>query len=384
MTLEDEILIACSRLHFNEVHRDRVTSACDRGKIDWELVCSAAGAHKIAPLVYQNLRSCRQVNDFLPAKVVDEFQNAQRWNAFKNAVSMKRIAELATYFDSREHDVLLLKHAAFSVRLRRLYDVTMSDDLDVVVRPKGELPHRLDERYVWKMCSWMVANRFRKVLRCVIQDPWDPTYSFINDFRAMHDPWRRLIGIELDNRIHHDLASAIPIDFRKVWQEANPGRVDGIMVYVPDLHDLIIMSTVNFHFKPYLRLRNIAEIHELIQYEKDFDWDVLLRKVRAYQCNSLVYSALHTTKAVLECDLPQSVLTALRPGAVRCRAIALINRRVSPSKICRPRNPDGIPRAPRRGLIDLARRFLAMDGRQLLRFVWFRIMLHRLLGVTRW
>lgn len=382
---EDEILIACSRLHLEDVHRNRVSLACGRGEVDWELVCSAAVAHKVAPLVYKNLQSCGPVNDVVPRKIVDQFQNITRWNALKNAIATKQIAEMATYFDSRSYDLLLLKHVALSVRLPHMYDVITSDDIDVAVRPNGEFPDRFDERYLWRIRQWMVADRFRKVSRCFIHDNRDPTDVVLNEFRALGGP-SRCVGVELENRIHHDVvwAGVIPIDFREIWRDANRAQVDGRPVYVPDLHDLIIMSAVNVHRKPYPRLRNIAEIHELVRFGRDLDWDVLVRKAQAYQCNILVYSALHATRAVLECDLPESVLTALRPGAVRRRAIALINRRVSPSAIRRPRKPGGRPQGARRGLRDLARRFVALNGRQLIRFVWFRIILHRITGVVKW
>src|SRR5262245_18066824 len=181
--LEDEILIACSRLHLDVVHRDRVISACARGEIDWGLVYSSAVAHKIAPLVYKNLESCGSVKDLVPGKVLDDFRDVSAWFAFKNAVAEKRIAEMAAFFESRSHDVLLLKHAALSVRLREVYAVMMADDVDAVVRPRCEPPAELDERYlVTNFRPWTVASRYQKVLRRFIRDCPDPTNGVIDEF----------------------------------------------------------------------------------------------------------------------------------------------------------------------------------------------------------
>jgi hypothetical protein len=384
--LEDDILIACARLHFDELDRDRVISACQRGRVDWELVYDAAVAHKIAPLVYRNLQSCESVNDFLRGKIANQFQDVSRWNTLKNAIASEGIAEMVAFFDNRSHNVLLLKHAAFSLRLRNLYDLTMSDDIDVVVRPKGELPDRLDKRYLCKIRPWMFADRLQKMSRWLTYDDLDHTSAVIREFGALDNPWRRLIGLELDNRIHHDVVwgGVMTIDFRTVWQDANWYQVEGRSVYVPDDPDLIIMNSVNIHRKPFLRLRNIVEIHELVRLGKDLNWDVLTRKARAYQCNRFLYSALHATKVALGSELPESVLRDLRPGVLRGRVIAFVNRRVSPSAICCTRNPSGRPRSPRRGLGDVARRFLAFDAAQLICFLWFRIILHKLLGVIKW
>jgi Uncharacterised nucleotidyltransferase len=387
-TLEDEILIACARLHLDEVHVDKIASACARGDVTWELVYSAAVAHKIAPLVYQNLRNCGVANDFLGGKVADQYQNVLRYNTLKNAIATDGIAEMAAFFDSRSHNVMLLKHAAFSLRLRNLYDLTMSDDIDAVFRPKEEPADGLDERYlVTNFRPWAVAEKYRKVLRCFIRDTCDPSDVVGNAFRAMDHPWRRVCGLELDNRFHHDVVWGgvlARIDFRSVWRDANCDQVEGRPVYVPDDPDLIVMNAVNIHRKPYLRLRNVVEIHELVRIAKDLNWDVLTRKAGAYRCNGLVYSALHATKAVLGTELPESVLRALRPGVLRSRAISFINQHESPCAIWRTPNPSGRLRNPRRGLGDVARRFLALDAGQVIRFLWFRIFLRMVLGVIKW
>ena len=385
LLLEDQILINCSRLHLDEVQRDRVISASAHGEVNWELVYSAAVAHKIAPLVYQKLRSCESINNSIPAKVVHEFESVLRWNAFKNAIVRERMAELAAYFDSRSHDVLLLKHAALSVQIRELFDLTMSDDIDIVVRPKGEMRDRLDERYLWRIRPWMIADRFQKAARWNAHNTPDHTSDLIRKFEAERDPWRRFFHFELDSRIHHDIVwgGVIPIDFRMVWQDAIVAQVDGRPVYVPDVHDSIIMSAITVHRKPYIRLRNIAEIHELVEHREKLNWQAFVRKVCAYQCNYLVYSALHATRALLGSHLPESDLEALRPGALRGRAITFINRHASPSAICRSHTPGERSRIPRRGHRDLARRFLALNGRQLMRFLWFRIVLERILGVLK-
>ena len=380
-------MIACSRLHLDEVYRDRVISACSRGAVDWELVYSAAVQHKVAPLVYASLQSCRTVNELLPRKVADEFRNVLRSYALKNAIAREGIAEMAAFFASRSHDLLLLKHVAFSVRLRSLFDVTMSDDVDVVIRPKEESSDDLERRYLQKLRPWMVADRFRRALRWfTYDDDFDHTVCVIDEFRTSQVRCRRRFSLELENRLHHDIvwSGVVSIDFRRVWADANRAQVGGTDVYLPGVHDLIIMNSVNVHRKPYLRLRSLVEIHELVALGEVLDWDAFTRKVEDYGCNSLVFSALHATRTVLGSNIPDSVLKALSPGAIRSRAIASINQRVSPSANCRFRNPGSRPRGPGRRVSDVARRALGLSSRQLLRFIWYRVILYRILGVSRW
>jgi hypothetical protein len=385
-TLEDEILIACSTLHLDEASCRRIILACTRGEVNWELLYCAAVAHKIAPLVYRNLSACGPVHALLPGKVLDEFQKVVRWYALKNAIATSGIAELAGFLESRSHEVLLLKHAALSARSRGLFDVTMSDDVDVVVRPRGESPDGVDERYVWKLRPWMFAGGLREMFARFMYGDSDHTSAVIREFAALDHPWRSVCCLELDNRIHHDVVwgGVIEVDFRMVWRDATEERIEGKPVYLPSPADLLIMSAINVYRKPYPRLRNFAEIHEFGLGRNDFDWDALTRKARAYQCSQLVYSALHATRAVLGSDFPESILKALKPPAVRSRAVAFVNGRVSPTAICRSGLRSGHPSRPRRRLSDVAGRFLAFDNQQLMRFLWFRIILRRVFGAIKW
>jgi hypothetical protein len=153
---------------------------------------------------------------------------------------------------------------------------------------------------------------------------------------------------------------------------------------VPSFCDLLIMSAVSIHRKPYLRLRNLIEIQALGLGLKERDWEQLASKAQAYQCSQLVYSALLATKAVLESEIPESPLKAMGPSALKRRAFALCNRRVSPSAIGRSLIPGGRSSTPRPNPWDRARRFLPLSTRQLMRFVWFRIVLYRLFRVLKW
>jgi hypothetical protein len=385
-TLEDEILIACSRLHFDQVHRDRVARARERGEIDWELVYSAAVAHQVAPLVYKNLECCGSVNDLIPRIVRDEFQKLSRGHTLKNAIVAQGIGELAAFFASRSHDVLLLKRAAFSVSLREVYDTTMSDDVDIVVKPRGEPLDQAHERYIWKLRPWMFADRLQKLFKGLNCADTDRTSAVIHEFAALDHPWRSISGLELENRIHHDVlwGGVVTIDFRKIWHDAIEAQIDGTPLHVPHVCDLLIMSAVSIHRKPFVRLRNLLEIHELGQGMNDDEWERLTSKARDYECSGLVFSALLATKTVLGSDIPEATLDALRPSVVIRRALAFVNRHIGPTKIARSRNPSADVSTPHRNPWERARRFLPLTSRQLMRFVWYRIVLYRIFRIIKW
>jgi hypothetical protein len=190
----------------------------------------------------------------------------------------------------------------------------------------------------------------------------------------------RAICLEIDNRLHHDIVwnGVIPIDFLRIWNDANRGRIGPDPVFVPDLHDMIIVSTVNVFRKPFLSLKSMIELHELVGLGDGLDWALLAKKAQEYQCRTLVYAAIHSANAMLGNDLLEPGLRTLRPRALRRRALDLINRRLLPASVCLPRQPSRAVHPPRRRASDVLRRFLALDSRQGARFLWHRVVIPKL------
>ena len=112
----------------------------------------------------------------------------------------------------------------------------------------------------------------------------------------------------------------IPVDFRRIWEDADRGRIGSSPVFVPDVHDMIIVSTVNVFRKPFLALKSMVELDELVRLGSDLDWTVLAKKAHDYRCGTLVYAALHAARAVLGGDHLEAGLRTLRPRALSRRA----------------------------------------------------------------
>jgi hypothetical protein len=348
---QEAILSACCTLNFGPEQRERVRSA-SRGNIDWRSIASAAVAHKIAPLVFQNLKRCEDHTGPIPADVWANLrQSAMRCGA-RNLRFGSNIAFVAAYFHAHAHDVLVLKHASYFFAHRPLFDLTMADDLDLAARPVAEANETFDAPYRWS------SNGIP-----------DSTWAVIDGLVDRKDPRLGPLRLEIDNRLHHDIVwnGVIPVDFRRVWADATVYHIDGQAVHVPRVDDLIIISAINIFRKPFVRLRNLLEIREIIQLQPAFDWDALAKKSRAYTCGSIVHSALATVRATLGWNVDARLWKDLRTAPLRARAINHFS-----SRACSP-STDG--RSSQ--IANLVRRGLAFDARQVARFIWFRLILRR-------
>jgi hypothetical protein len=330
---EKEILIACTRRAFMESHRDRVLVACRRGRVAWDRLLSTAKEHQVAPLLYRNLRASEGVLDLVPESVQTGFRtclidNAVRWRVLKEETRI-----LVKYFASHDHQVMLVKGASAVRRLvDESYEFTMFNDSDAVVRPMPDAAGEWD------------AGRTR---------------GAVDAYYRVHE--RTLF--EIDNRIHHDanMHGVIPIDFDRIWADAEGVPVDGGVIYIPNKHDLLINSCINFIRTKKFKLRKLHDINELIDGYDSADWEEVARRARGYRCSLLVYSTVQATNSVLGCELDGAALELLRPGALRAWSIGHVARRLSPQVEDRPRG-----RSP----WSFTFRAISLSARQFFRWYW--------------
>jgi hypothetical protein len=336
---EDDILIACTRLDFGDVERERVMLARRQGPIDWDLLCRAAIAHRVANLVDSNLKKCGPICGEIPDEVRHRFSTLGAINQASRALALDNLTRVIPYFHQNSHDVMVVKGAALDIRLPQAYRSTMSDDVDIVVRPRDRAADREAEEQTWLIIDRLLYYRPRWAYR-----------------------------IEIDNQRHHDVVwnGVLPIDFRRVWDDAIETELCDTTIFLPCDLDLLLMACINVHRKRILRLRSLLDIAEIIKSNPHLDWDGLARRSRDFGCPALVYSAILATRETIGCASTDADFRTLRVGSLRSGAVRFVIRRVSPSRGARDR----------RCLWALALRVLSLRFDQLGR--WFRLALARL------
>lgn len=290
MRPEDHVLFACTRQTFEEEHKQAVLEISRKHSLAWETIFSKAEQHGVAPLVFINLcqRDCPDLN--IPESIVNRYRLYAMRNTVHKEQRVQRTLQALEFINAQSIDVMLMKGAALDLLV---YDHAMfitSSDIDFVLKPRRE-------------------ELSTEQLQGIMDN--------------LHES-----GIEYDFFSHHDMTinGALPVDFERIWREANRIDYRGQPVWVMSPEDMLISVCINSCRKRYFRLKSMLDIAETVRKIKDIRWEVVVEKSRMYDCHNIVYTALLVTSQTLGCDLPPGALKSFRVNPLRAAFIQTIVR----------------------------------------------------------
>lgn len=305
MTPEERLLLTCTRQNFDFTHAEVVAVICQRAEIDWEMVYEVAVDHHVAPLIYVNLQQCMSSRDVVvPDVVVRLFKTASAQSAIHEEIRTTRLLKALTYFDEQGVDVMLIKSKALDILVYDQPWYTTPQDVDLILHP--------------------TTGRFSGAQR-----------EFIAELEAFE--------IECDALSHHDLDmnGILPIDFDRIWRDANRTHYHGHPVALMSPEDMLLALCINSGRKRYLRLKAMCDIAETLR-GCEIDWPILLAKARDYRIIDIVYTALWTTDRYLACRVPADVFAQLGVNPVRATIIRQLVQQMTLTSVSGLRTESGI------------------------------------------
>lgn len=337
MKPEDHLLFVCTRQNFLPTHKETLLEICHEKDIKWDVVYSTAELHGIAPLVYSNLEQC----DHTKLRIPDDILNRFKFYSYRNIKISEHKAEVMmdvlSFLDKKSFDIMLVKGAALNVLVYRHPWLTVQNDFDLILKPRGR-----------------EINDLTKEERKEI-------YNYLEDRDIEHGYME-----------HHDidLRGFYPLNFKKIWNESTIIKYMGKDVFVMSPEDMLITACITSCRKRFFRLKTLCDIAEIIHKYHDLKWDVVTSKAKEYRCNNIVYAALLITQMTLGCKFPEEVIDNL--GVITARSalirfiINYLNQHLSlsylyPFPVERPKG--------RRFNLSLILPYATYDWYQ----IWFRI-----------
>jgi hypothetical protein len=316
-TPEDRLLFACARQHLQPAHRQIVADICRSETIKWDVLCSTAETHSVAPLIYANLRQC---GADVPAAVAARFRFCTACNLAAKEDKAKKLAELVSFFDSKSIDVMLVKGVALDVLVYEQTWYITSNDADIVMRMRVEDQTNQEEREILsRMCrrGWIPLDETKPAARA-LREIWSQI--------CRHSDW-----LECNYFEHHDvtMTDVLPVDFQRIWTDAVRVEFRGQSVFVMSPEDLLIATCINSCRKRFFRLKAVCDIAEIVRKYSDLRWDALVQKARDYDCSLIVYAALFVAQTTVGCELPEGLLTELKVHPVRAAVIRYLSERTA-------------------------------------------------------
>lgn len=291
MKPEDRLLFICTRQDFFPHHKEALLDICREKEIKWDVVYSTAELHGVAPLVYSNIEQCDTTKLRIPDDVLNRFKLYFYRNIKISENKAKAMMEVLSYLDNKSFDIMLIKGSALNVLVYRHPWLTVQNDFDVVLKPRGR----------------------------EIQDLTKEERREIYEYLAERD-------VEHGYTKHHDLylSSLSAVNFEKIWEDATVVNYMGKEVFVMSPEDMLITACITSCRKRFFRLKTLCDIAEITCKYKNLKWDVVTSKAKEYRCNNVVYAALLITQMTIGCKFPEEVIDNLGVVTVRSALIRFI------------------------------------------------------------
>ncbi len=302
MSPEDAIVCLCTRQKFETIQQQALIDIYQSQPIQWDNVYETAHQHQVSPLVYVNLSKFSNEELDISPTVLSRFKKAQIRNVFVKKRTKVALEKVLALFSRKGIDAMLVKGEALSHLVYEQPWYTISHDIDLIIRARVEDLAEADHREILELLDGFNHER--------------------NAFKE---------HIEYDFYEHHDVTmnNVLAVDWERIWAEAQKIRIKGYDVFVMTPEDMLLTTAINSCRKRFFRLKSLCDLASIIEKYPNLDWDTVVSKSHAYKCNTILYTALVVAQAILDCRLPDEIVTDLKVNPLRASLISYLVNNLS-------------------------------------------------------
>ena len=214
-SIEDELLVTCARPVLTEADRETLSELSSGNSIRWDRVYSTARMHGVAPLIYFNLSRDGRTEFGNKNGVTERFRQSFARSLAENRRLNDGLWRILGFFNERRIDAMIVKGAAANLFSNGSGHLTVSQDVDIILRPKPE----------------------------------DVSEEFIEEIHSAS----RGFPLEFDFYRHHDvdMNGVLDVDFDTVWADAIPVHFRRRDFFIMSPEDSLITACINACRKRY-------------------------------------------------------------------------------------------------------------------------------------
>lgn len=281
---EERLLLALVREDLTADEAGAVVAETDPATVRWEAVMATAEKHGIAPLLFQNLKRCREAGLNVPAAVLARLRGGMFRAITTKEQQRRELVRALDFLADHGFTTMLIKGASLDAAVLETPWHVSSLDIDLMVRTPAD---RVDEP-------------LRERVYDLNRGPFEA------DFARHHDL---------------DIDGLLTVDYPGLWADARLVAVEGRAVLVPCPEDMVIASCVNACRKRFFQLKTLYGLRATLAKLGPLDWGRLATKARRYRCRAIVYAGLYVARLAVRADVPDEALRRL--GVTPWRAAAI-------------------------------------------------------------
>lgn len=266
--------------------------------LTWDSIVGNGYISEISPLLYYILKKTDTNHKIVSENFTKRLKDIYREFMAPNMLLHDELARVLKALQDAEVKVIVLKGAALA---ETVYG-------NIALRPMGDIDLLVSEEDLDRAKEVLLKLGFRKIEYHSLRDPLEehPFHlRFINENKP---------GAILE--LHWGVArKPFDVEIIGLLQRAVAVRSNGIDTYVmcpDDLLPYLCWHTANHQFPRLLWLCDIAQVIKV--YGQSINWDSVIERSEKWKIRRAVYYSLYLAKSVLGAQVPERVLSSLRPS----------------------------------------------------------------------
>ncbi len=283
--VEDRLIFACLKQHFDSGDASRVAEQFASTAIDWDVFGHIAAEHGVGALMYVNLGRCADVGVPVPASLLKQLRLALFQSVAEHKrrePQLRRALELANRLGQ---DAMLLKGAALNAVVYAHPEYVLSLDIDILIRNRHEDLPEADAESLWNLNN---------------SGPFEVSLGDHHDL---------------------DLNELFPVDYPMLWRSAKLIEVQGLRAWVMAPTDMIVFACMNCCRKRFFHPRNLYVLRTLLETFDPVDWNGVCGAARHHHCQTVVFAALECLRCWIGWATPDDLRSRLGVSIVRAALI---------------------------------------------------------------
>ena len=299
---EFRLLMACARKTVRPVDAERIAELCHE-PLDWLLFVRLVARHRVAPLVWQSLKSTDNIS--LPEQVQTNLRQRVEKNTLKALKQTAELVRLVRRFDDAGIRVLPLKGPVLAMQAYAALKFRHAGDLDLLVDP----------------ASTGDADRILKdggYIRTTPEYPLSPgqaaAFMKIRKDFSYRSP-KSAIDIELHWRWSQN-AYLLPLSVEELWPGREFVRLGSARVAAMPRQEQLLYLCAHGAHTGWFRLKWLCDIAELAGDDSGIDVTQLIARARDLGVTRTLVQGLVLAHQMLDVPLSAALSSGMRQDGI--------------------------------------------------------------------
>ncbi|MEK6715518.1 MAG: nucleotidyltransferase family protein [Candidatus Omnitrophota bacterium] len=305
-TEEKRLLAGCS-----VINRDRPICHIVRqtigSNLNWDYILENALENGTSSLLYRNLK---EINDdgLVPRLVIKKLKDIYFDITAENIFLLEELGKVLKKFNEERISVIILKGAALLENIYQDIGLRRMRDIDILVKKKQL--HKIDRTL--KQLGYFSAYNWADYMEI------SPS-QYLNSICYIKRQGKMFVILHLHWHIINTTVPVYsygPINIERFWKEAGQTTIAGVKTLVMAPHHLLIHLSEHILKHSYSHFILFCDIFEVIRYcnKNGLNWELLVQDTVEFNLNKPVYYGLYFTSKFLGAEIPERVLTRLKPS----------------------------------------------------------------------